>query len=87
MCVLFYTQFENWKNREVFKSKSIYIYIYIYITLNKLCQTPEKCSMSSIGQSVYRIGGTSKQRYQIWSITLCFMGFSPNLYMDTFTNI
>ena len=34
----------------------IYIYIYIYIintiyTLNKLYQTPEKCSVSSIGQS------------------------------------
>ena len=29
----------------------------------------------------------SKQQYQFSSITLCFMGFSPNVHMDTFTNI
>ena len=32
--------------------------------------------------------GTSKQQqYQFLSITLCFMGFSPNVHMNTFTNI
>ena len=25
--------------------------------------------------------------FQTWSITLCFIGFSPNLQMDNFTNI
>ena len=36
------------------------VYIYIYKTLNKLYQTPKKCSMSLIGQSVYRIDGWDK---------------------------
>ena len=52
----------------------VYVCIHIYIYIKYIVE-------------LKLIGRTSKQQYQIWSITLCFVRFLPNLQMDTFTNI
>ena len=51
-----------------------YLHVFVYIHIKYIVE-------------LEWIGRTSKQQYQIWSTTLCFMRFSPNLQIDAFTNI
>ena len=52
----------------------IYTFLYIYKTLNKLYQTPERCSMSQCPRlaraCIELIGRTSKQQYQSKTIRI-----------------
>ena len=52
----------------------IYTYLYIYKTLNKLYQTPERCSMSQCPRlartCIELIGTTSKQQFQSKAIRI-----------------